>query len=225
MNDEGTGHSVRLAAMVPRTRALGPGERFAIWLQGCPFSCPGCIAPEFLPMGGGRTVSSPVLARRIAAEAAIDGVSISGGEPFAQASGLAALVEAVRERTNLGILVFSGYTLQELRRRARTMPAIGRVLGSIDLLIDGRYRHELNDSKGLRGSTNQCLHYLTPRYAGTDDRLQRADRTMELHDTRWGQIYVGLPPLASWQKIVLEGEDPPDLIRGDRRLQAREGRL
>jgi anaerobic ribonucleoside-triphosphate reductase activating protein len=48
---------LRVAAIVDHTQALGPGNRFAIWLQGCPFACPGCIEPDFLPFDGGQEIS------------------------------------------------------------------------------------------------------------------------------------------------------------------------
>ncbi|MFM7150626.1 MAG: 4Fe-4S cluster-binding domain-containing protein, partial [Gemmataceae bacterium] len=42
-----------IAQTVPFTEAEGPGKRFAIWFQGCPFRCPGCCNPEMLPFRGG----------------------------------------------------------------------------------------------------------------------------------------------------------------------------
>ena len=40
---------INVAAIIPSTHALGPGERAVVWVQGCPFHCSGCIAPEWLP--------------------------------------------------------------------------------------------------------------------------------------------------------------------------------
>ncbi|NCA71503.1 MAG: 4Fe-4S cluster-binding domain-containing protein, partial [Sphingobacteriia bacterium] len=44
---------LRLYSRIPRTRSLGPGLRFALWVQGCPLRCPGCMTPDALPFDGG----------------------------------------------------------------------------------------------------------------------------------------------------------------------------
>jgi len=85
-----------------------------------------------------------------------DGVSIHGGEPFAQPEGLLALVTALRERGCAHILVYSGYTYERLRRVALRRPAIGAVLEEIDVLIDGPFIAALADGAGpWTGSANQ----------------------------------------------------------------------
>ena len=68
-----------------------------------------------------------------------DGISIVGGEPFAQPDGLWALVRVLRARGCQHILVYSGYTHERLRRMAERQPAIGSVLDEIDMLIDGPF--------------------------------------------------------------------------------------
>jgi pyruvate-formate lyase-activating enzyme len=40
---------VQAAETCVGTRALGPGLRSAVWVQGCPFRCTGCIAPDWIP--------------------------------------------------------------------------------------------------------------------------------------------------------------------------------
>ena len=65
-------------------------------------------------------------------------------------------------RHGLGIIVYTGFTLSELR--AMKEPAVERVLAVTDTLIDGPYRAELDDGKAFRGSANQVIHHLTPRY-------------------------------------------------------------
>jgi anaerobic ribonucleoside-triphosphate reductase activating protein len=85
-----------------------------------------------------------------------DGVTILGGEPFAQPDALLALVEALRARGCDHILCYSGFTYSGLRRRAQQSPAIGRVLDAIDMLIDGPFVSALVDGAGpWTGSANQ----------------------------------------------------------------------
>ena len=85
-----------------------------------------------------------------------DGISILGGEPFAQPEGLLALVRALRGRGCPHILCYSGYTYEHLRRWARRQSAIGAVLDEIEVLIDGPYVEALAGRAGAwTGSGNQ----------------------------------------------------------------------
>lgn len=85
-----------------------------------------------------------------------DGVTILGGEPFAQAPGLNALVKTLRLKKCPHIACYSGYTLEVLREKAVKQPAIGEVLNEVDVLIDGAYVESLSSSAELwTGSGNQ----------------------------------------------------------------------
>ncbi|MBI3944393.1 MAG: radical SAM protein [Armatimonadetes bacterium] len=157
----GAGPLLNLHAILPRSRANGPGARVVIWFQGCTLGCPGCFNPDthaaeprlLLP-------AAAVVARVVAASCNVEGISLSGGEPLQQPEGLLALLEGVRERTELSVLLFSGYTLAEIR----AMPTGPRILALADVLIAGRYVRTRPPGAGLRGSANQSIHLLTGRY-------------------------------------------------------------
>jgi anaerobic ribonucleoside-triphosphate reductase activating protein len=84
-------------------------------------------------------------------------VTFSGGEPFAQPEPLAA-VAAVLKDMGLHILIYSGYTFEELRERALTEPAVAALLGTGDLLVDGPFILAQRDmSLAYRGSHNQRI--------------------------------------------------------------------
>jgi anaerobic ribonucleoside-triphosphate reductase activating protein len=131
---------------------------------------------------GGTPTTIDELDARVAAASGIEGVSILGGEPFEQPAGVAAFARRVKQR-GLTVMVYSGYTLAELR--ARPEPAVADLLGDIDLLVDGRYDRALPEPPppvGRRwlGSTNQTMHYLTTAYTPDDPRMHGAN-TVELH--------------------------------------------
>src|SRR3954466_8397114 len=107
--------ALQVAQIVADTEAEGPGRRFAVWVQGCPMRCPGCCNPSMLRFEGGETMTPEALAARAvaAAEEGIVGVSLLGGEPFAQAAGCAAFATTVRA-AGLSVMVFTGHTLAEL---------------------------------------------------------------------------------------------------------------
>jgi anaerobic ribonucleoside-triphosphate reductase activating protein len=148
---------VRLAGYWSDSLIEGPGWRSVAKLQGCPLRCRGCITPDSWDAAGGHVVPVGRLAEALLdPQHARDGVSILGGEPFAQPDGLLALVRALRERGCRDILAYSGFTYEQLRRMAADQPAVGAVLDDIEVLIDGPYVAALADAGGpWTGSGNQ----------------------------------------------------------------------
>src|SRR4051812_25217448 len=88
--------TLRISRAVTRTAVLGPGMRAAVWVQGCDLRCRGCILPEGHDRTGGTVVAVPTLAQALLREHGIDGVTLSGGEPFMQPGACAALIDALR---------------------------------------------------------------------------------------------------------------------------------
>lgn len=151
-------------AIEPRSRANGPGVRFAIWVQGCSLGCPGCFNPE-THAGGGDATDVDSLIETIAADAEhIEGITISGGEPFEQPEALLALVAGVRAKTGLSIVVFSGFSRAEIE----SSPLGPKILTHLDVVIDGRYVDRLRVARNLKGSRNQTIHTLSPRFSVAD---------------------------------------------------------
>ena len=171
----------RIAAIVPVTEAEGPGARLAVWAQGCAIRCPGCCNPQMFDPAGGR--DAPIA--EIAAEMdrvrhRIEGVTLLGGEPFAQPRAMAEVAREARRR-GLSVVVFTGHTLEALRSGA--VPDAEALLAETDLLVDGRY--ERDDPERRRrwvGSANQRFHFLTGRYRPGIEmaRAGEPDRTVEL---------------------------------------------
>jgi anaerobic ribonucleoside-triphosphate reductase activating protein len=178
-----------LAQIVPETEAEGPGRRFAVWFQGCPLRCPGCCNPEFLPFHGGndRRVSD-IVAELTAAN--VEGISLLGGEPFAHAIPAAALAKAARER-NLSVMIYSGYTLSEIRESKDS--AFAELLSLTDVLVDGPYlRDQPETNRRWVGSTNQVVHFLTDRYSPNDPIWSKAN-TLEIRVRGWEIAVNGFP--------------------------------
>jgi len=182
---------LRLAQIVADTEAEGPGRRFALWVQGCSLRCPGCCNPEMFAADKGRAADSAELAAQALATAGLEGVSVLGGEPGEQAEAVADFCERVRAG-GLSVMLYSGYTLAELRAR----PGAERLLKAVDLLVDGRYQQSLPETRRRwLGSTNQVMHFLTPRYSLADPRFASAN-TVELRLTRDGLTINGWPAAA-----------------------------
>lgn len=177
---------------LPASRANGPGLRAVIWFQGCTLACPGCFNPLTHPVEGRqiRPVSEWV-DWLLSLTGQIEGVTLSGGEPFQQAAGLLALCRAVRSKTDLSILLFSGYTLTEIRHS----PEMAQVLDQVDVLIAGRFLAHRRVARGLTGSANKRIHYLTSRYTPGD--LENTPEAEVLITPTGEVINTGIQPL-SW---------------------------
>lgn len=162
---------IRIGWFVERTTCLGPFSRTALWLQGCCRNCEGCIAPDMQPLSAGRMLYVDELAAMITSTDT-EGITISGGEPFYQADKLVSLMRAVKKmKPDYGVILYSGYTFEELLKSGE--PEILELLSDFtDLLIDGEYISELDDDRGIRGSSNQRLIFLTNRYAASEQSLE-----------------------------------------------------
>lgn len=163
--------SIRIGLTHFPVLSLGPGLRVGIWLAGCPLRCAGCVAPEWQAMDSGHaTTVSELLDELLPFLKEADGVTISGGEPFAQPVALEQLLIGLRRAGVRDILAYSGYCLEQLRQVAPQATAL------LDALVDGPFRADLPTSSPWRGSSNQRLHILTG-----NPELRRRYRMFERH--------------------------------------------
>ena len=194
---------LNLAEICPATRTLGPGQRFAIWVQGCCFRCRNCVSPEWIPQKQATLIDPIKLADYILSIPNTEGITVSGGEPMLQAAALSELFTYLRQQRDISIISFTGFTLEQLQ--AKSDPAINHILSLIDVLIDGQYIPELNDNKGWRGSSNQIVHFLTSRHLPEANLFLERKRDVEIHLREESALMVGVPPdsfSALFQKAV-----------------------
>ncbi|MFI2424357.1 4Fe-4S single cluster domain-containing protein [Streptomyces sp. NPDC018955] len=152
-----------VARRLDHCTVLGPGTRAVLWVQGCPLRCRGCVAAETLPFEGGTAHTVDELADWLCGLPDVEGVTLSGGEPFSQAAGLAALLDAARaRRPDLSAMAYSGFRYEALRAGGPDRRAL---LRRLDLLVDGPYVAARHGSLRWRGSANQRIVALTGRYA------------------------------------------------------------
>ena len=182
---------LRVHNRLSSSRANGPGKRAVIWVQGCSLGCPGCYNPETHEGDAGNEVDVDELIDWLEASVvAVEGVSVSGGEPLEQAAALRALVEGLRERLpELSILIFSGFKLTEIEK----LQDGPEILALTDVLIDGRYVSKLHNGAELRGSNNQGICCLTDRYTVADVEATPATEVSIAPDG--SVILTGVSPL------------------------------
>lgn len=145
--------TLRYATIISPTFTDGPGMRTSIYFQGCSIRCVGCQSPQLWDHRGGIEVPVASIARAVLATGLP--VTILGGEPFDQACGLAQIV-ATLKGCGRHVIVYSGYTYEQLRVHAQDDPDVGAVLGLADVLVDGPFIQQQDDPfVQYRGSRNQ----------------------------------------------------------------------
>ncbi len=201
--------SLFLHTIRPHQHQDGPGSRSVIWTSGCSIHCWGCINPQLWERDP--TTAITVDAALTALEPGrIDGdvgVTVVGGEPFEQ-DDLGALCQAITARWPRvpgvpRLIVYTGYTLAQLRLNVNTLTA----LAHIDVLVDGPFIAALaSPDLGYRGSRNQRVWNLAAardRAAVPDD--DRHDSPSPSLEDDWDRPCITVSPAGALM--------PPTLAR------------
>lgn len=144
---------MQIAGIIDDSVVDGPGVRYTVFTQGCAHNCPGCHNPETHDYNGGQTVNTQDILADIAQFKYINAVTFSGGEPLDQPEAVGELARELKAK-NYHVLIFSGYTFEEIL----TNPAKLAALQNADTLIDGRFNPALKDlNLRFRGSSNQRI--------------------------------------------------------------------
>lgn len=147
--------AIRIAGVVRESIVDGPGIRFVVFCQGCPHHCPECHNAETHDFEGGYDCDVEKILAAVDADPLLSGVTFSGGEPACQPEGFLALAEGIKAR-GLHIVMYSGYTYEELLLMAEKNGALEALLRLVDVLVDGRYEAAQRDlTLSFRGSRNQ----------------------------------------------------------------------
>lgn len=148
---------IRIAGVVKQSIVDGPGLRLTVFTQGCPHHCPGCHNPQTHDMEGGYICDHRTIVDEIRKNPLLQGITLSGGEPFCQPEELLPLALAAKEMGK-NLWIYSGYTYEELSQIAEKNKAVRSLLALTDVLVDGRYQKECRDlNLTFRGSANQRL--------------------------------------------------------------------
>lgn len=142
------------------SRVNGPGLRFVLWTQGCSKGCKNCFNPLTWSNEKNKIFTNDNLLELIKNFEDIDGITITGGDPFEQEYELLELLFSLRSfNFKKGIIVYTGFTIDEINEN----PIRRKCLDYLDILIDGRYEEENKISSGLKGSSNQNVFYFSDK--------------------------------------------------------------
>jgi anaerobic ribonucleoside-triphosphate reductase activating protein len=171
--------TINIAGLKAESIVDGPGFRVTIFAQGCPRRCPGCHNPDTWPMAAGRPMATDDLYLFVKSNPLCQGVTLSGGEPFAQAPPFAVLAKQLKQ-DGYEIAAYSGYTFEELIKGNVKQKEL---LYLIDVLVDGPYIMEQRSlDQSFRGSKNQRIINVS---ASLRDGLAVIERS-----PRWNGEYI-----------------------------------
>ena len=145
---------IRIAGLVNDSIVDGPGLRLTVFTQGCPHHCPGCHNPQSHDFSGGELRDTKEILEIMRDNILLDGVTLSGGEPFAQPEACAEIAKAAHE-AGLNVWCYTGYLYEELIKGGPEWPEL---LKNVDVLVDGPFVMSLRtlDAR-FRGSSNQRI--------------------------------------------------------------------
>ncbi|MDK2887665.1 anaerobic ribonucleoside-triphosphate reductase activating protein [Desulfofundulus australicus DSM 11792] len=146
---------LRVAGIIEESVVDGPGLRLVVFVQGCPHRCPGCHNPHTWDPAGGTLMEVEEILAMVKRNPLLKGVTLSGGEPFAQAGALAVLARQVRA-LGRDVITYTGYTWEKLLELAGRDGAVKELVELSDYIVDGPFIQEKRDPElPFRGSSNQ----------------------------------------------------------------------
>lgn len=137
---------MRIAGTLPCSLINGDGVRFVIFTQGCRHRCRGCQNPDTWDFDGGTEISVEELARQIKSKKHIDGITLSGGDPFYQQTECVKLLKLL---PGINVWCYTGFRYEDIKDT--------ELAKLCDVIVDGEYIEELRCEGQMYGSTNQRI--------------------------------------------------------------------
>lgn len=144
---------MRIAGATPCSLNNGYGLRYVLYLQGCGHKCKGCHNESLWDFNGGREVEIETLVNDILKYDKIDGLTLSGGDPFYQHDECVKLLSQLREKLpNKGVFdiwIYTGFKWENIKNTKLAMMA--------DYIVDGKFESDKKIDGEMYGSYNQRI--------------------------------------------------------------------
>lgn len=148
---------LRILGTYKETVVDGEGLRYSIYFAGCTHACKGCHNKESWCPDNGTLITEEYLDKiinEINSNPLLDGITLSGGDPLYNPEEMLEIIKYLKEKTGMNIWLYTGYTIEELRKDNKRMA----VLEFADTLVDGKFIQKLYDPLlKFRGSSNQRI--------------------------------------------------------------------
>lgn len=155
---------IRIASIEKESVIDGEGWRYVIFTQGCSHNCKGCHNPQTHDFNAGKLVSDTDILNEILKNNLLDGITLSGGDPFFQADKLLNLVKQCKEN-GLTVWAYTGFIYEDFMKfinkentDKRITQSMIDLLKYIDVLVDGPFiESERTLESPFKGSSNQRI--------------------------------------------------------------------
>ena len=137
---------MRIAKIKDNDVANGLGVSMSVWTQGCPHHCKGCQNPETWSPTGGTEMSSTDIAADFRKHRLLDGITLSGGDPFCQQQACLELLDLLPD---VNVWIYTGYEYEQICNTPLAKRA--------DVLVVGKFVEELRCEGTMYGSSNQRI--------------------------------------------------------------------
>lgn len=137
---------LRIAGTLPCSLVNGEGVRYVVFTQGCGHHCPGCHNPETWDFDGGSLISVEELAEDYKRHRLVDGLTLSGGDPFYQQE---ACVELLKLLPGVDAWIYTGFEYEDIQDTQLAQMA--------DVLVTGPFITDLAIEGKMYGSSNQKI--------------------------------------------------------------------
>lgn len=179
---------------------LGPGKRLGIWFQGCSLRCEGCISVDTWATAKTLIPIDQLMMALSSYLPLVDGITISGGEPFDQFDALLAIVVQLRKKTEVDILLYTGYSIEDIPDQLQ------KIKPYIDVLISDPFQRQTSQTLRLRGSDNQRLHCFTSqakeKFAYYQQAVTTDDNVLDVMFDAEGVVwFAGIPKRDDFVKL------------------------
>ena len=143
---------MRIAGVLPFSVVNGDGVRYVVFCQGCDHHCKGCQNPDTWDLNDGSFITPVSLAEDILKHKYIDGITLSGGDPFYQQE---ECVDLLKLLPGMNVWIYTGFLYEEIQHTQLAQMA--------NVIVDGPFKPELKVEGQFYGSSNQRIIQVAER--------------------------------------------------------------
>lgn len=137
---------MRINGILPCSFNNGDGCRYVVFLQGCSHHCDGCQNPDTWDFNGGYDYPIEAIAIDYKSRRYLDGITLSGGDPFFQHDECMKLLELLPD---VNVWVYTGFEHEDICHTELAKKA--------DAIVTGKFIKELLCEGKMYGSSNQKI--------------------------------------------------------------------
>ena len=146
---------MRIAGVNTCSLVNGDGVRYVIFVQGCKHHCKGCQNQWSWDMDGGTDIPVEMIAEDVRKHRMIDGITLSGGDPFYQQDECVKLLKLLPD---YNVWIYTGFEYEQI--------ADTELAKMSDVIVDGPFIEELRCEGKMYGSSNQRIIRLNKHDGG-----------------------------------------------------------